>query len=73
MFISYRLLYVSSDHISSKENIFNPLGMKSTTFYLTPELNENKIPFNIRRDGKLYIYDPTERLFETDPEKGDFR
>jgi len=52
-----------------KEHIFDPLGMKSTTFYLTPELEEEKVPLNVRRDGKLELFDPIERIFETDPDK----
>jgi CubicO group peptidase (beta-lactamase class C family) len=54
----------------SKTNIFNPLGMNDTSFYLTPDLVKNKVPLNIRRDGKLEVFDPNERLFETDPGKG---
>jgi len=44
--------------------------MKSTSFYLTPELKENKVPLNVRRDGKPHLLDPNERVFEMDPEKG---
>ena len=45
--------------------------MKSTSFLLTPELLKNKVPLNIRKDGKLQLFDPEVRLFETDPEKSD--
>jgi hypothetical protein len=46
--------------------------MKTTTFYLAPAVEKNKVPLNVRKDGKLELYDPNERVFETDPGKGDF-
>lgn len=46
--------------------------MKSTSFHLTPELLKNRVPLNIWKDGKLQLFDPEVRLFETDPERGDF-
>jgi len=52
-----------------KKNILDPLRMKNTSFHLTPKLLKDKVPLNIRKDGKLQLFDPEVRLFETDPEK----
>jgi len=45
--------------------------MKATTFYLTPELKEKRVPLCVRnKDGNLELFDANEREFENDPEKG---
>ena len=71
--LALRLTLRFSNLITSKKNFFDPLGMKTTSFYLSPELERNKVPLNLRRGGKLELFDPNQRLFETDPSKGDFR
>ncbi|KAF9533970.1 beta-lactamase/transpeptidase-like protein [Crepidotus variabilis] len=58
-----------------KRNIFDPLGMKSTSFYQTPNLQSKRVPLNHLQtdeatgEKKLGLYDPNIRLFETDPKK----
>jgi len=55
----------------SKENIFEPLGMKLTSFYLTPELRELAVPLAFRdADGKLVRFTSQTPLIEQDPSKG---
>ncbi|KDR77296.1 hypothetical protein GALMADRAFT_96063 [Galerina marginata CBS 339.88] len=53
-----------------KERIFEPLGMATTTFYLTPELRENLVQMTYRRkDGKLEKWTNQLGTIEQDPEK----
>jgi len=51
-----------------QENIFAPLGMKST-FYLTPEVKERSITLSFRRDGQLEPWADQVELIERDPTK----
>ncbi|KIK01016.1 hypothetical protein K443DRAFT_132498 [Laccaria amethystina LaAM-08-1] len=53
-----------------KENIFEPLGMKLTSFYLTPELREVAVPLAFRdANGKLLRFTGQTPLIEQDPSK----
>lgn len=53
-----------------KENIFEPLGMKFASFYLTPELKELAVPLAFRdADGKLLRFTGQTPLIEQDPSK----
>jgi len=56
-------------YIFSKENIFDPLGIK-LSFYSTPDLLEKLVALTIRREGKVELFDPNIRVAERDPEKG---
>ncbi len=56
----------------SKENIFDPLGIKPS-FYPTLDLMEKLVALTIRQEGKLELYDPNIRVAERNPEKGTWR
>ncbi|KAF9476665.1 beta-lactamase/transpeptidase-like protein [Pholiota conissans] len=52
------------------EKIFGPIGMKSTSFYLTPELEENLVNLAYRRkDGVLEVWNGQLGIIERDPSK----
>ncbi|KAF8176931.1 beta-lactamase/transpeptidase-like protein, partial [Pholiota molesta] len=53
-----------------KEKIFGPIGMKSTSFYLTPELEKNLVDLTYRRkDGVLETWEGQLGIIERDPQK----
>ncbi|KAJ3505256.1 hypothetical protein NLJ89_g7511 [Agrocybe chaxingu] len=52
-----------------KENIFNPLGLKSASFYLTPDLKSKLVDLSYRRDGKLEPWADQVPVGERDPAK----
>ncbi|KAF8963535.1 beta-lactamase/transpeptidase-like protein [Flammula alnicola] len=51
-----------------KENVFGPLGMKSS-FYLTPELKAKCVDLTFRRNGKLEPWAGQTKINEQDPSK----
>ncbi|KAF8893002.1 beta-lactamase/transpeptidase-like protein [Infundibulicybe gibba] len=53
-----------------KEHIFGPLGLKSTSFYLTPDLKARLQPLTFREpDGVLVRFTNQYKLMEHDPTK----
>ncbi|KAF8893005.1 beta-lactamase/transpeptidase-like protein [Infundibulicybe gibba] len=56
-----------SSRFSSKEHIFSPLGLKSTSFYLTPDLKGRLQPLTFRKpDGTLTRFTDQYELMEHD-------
>ncbi|KAF9476653.1 beta-lactamase/transpeptidase-like protein [Pholiota conissans] len=52
------------------EKIFGPIGMKTTSFYLTPELEKNIVNMTYRRkDGALEVWSGQLGIIERDPSK----
>ena len=54
----------------SQENIFKPLGMTSTSFYLTPELKAKAIDMTFPADAKLEPFVDQTKLIEREPSRG---
>ncbi|KAF9476675.1 beta-lactamase/transpeptidase-like protein [Pholiota conissans] len=53
-----------------KEKIFGPIGMKTTSFYLTPELEKNIVSMTYRRkDGALEVWNGQLGIIEREPSK----
>ena len=71
------MLFPSQSHVanspfpigSRKENIFSPLGMSRSSFYLLPHIKERKVGMSYRRpnDGQFQPWD--HRFYEEDPSK----
>jgi CubicO group peptidase (beta-lactamase class C family) len=57
--------------INSKEHIFDPLGMKNTSFFLTPDLKERAVDLAYRDEtGTLHPWANQLEIIEQDPTKG---
>ena len=54
----------------SHENIFQPLGMTTASFYLTPELKAKAIHLTVPVNGKLEIVVNQVPIIEQDPSRG---
>jgi hypothetical protein len=54
----------------SQENIFKPLGMTNTSFYLTPELKAKLINLTIPSNGKFELFMDHAKVIEQEPSKG---
>jgi len=52
-----------------QENIFKPLGMTSTSFYLTPELQAKAIDLAFNADGKFQHFVDRTKLIEKEPSR----
>lgn len=69
-------LRISTERLTldpSKEHIFSPLGMTSTSFYLTDERRKNAVSLAFRgKDGNIESWTDKIPLIEQDPEKGAF-
>ena len=64
-------LFSSSHTLISKENIFGPLGMK-TSYYLTSDLRQKFVGLNFRdAAGKVNLWDDQLKIIEQDSSKGD--
>ena len=59
----YRLL-------CSRENIFEPLGMTKTSFYLTADLKSDLVRLAYRQEGQLQKWGSRFDLIEQDVTKG---
>ena len=61
----------SSPSLISKENIFGPLGMK-TSYYLTPDLHQKLVGLSFRdAEGKYNVWNDQLKIIEQDPSKGE--
>ena len=54
---------------NSQENIFKPLGMNSTSFYLTPELKARTIRLTFPKDGKFEPFVNQTKFIEQEPSR----
>lgn len=56
----------------SKKHIFGPLGMTSTSFYLTPDLKSRTAGVSFRgADGKIVPWADQYPIIEQEPNKGE--
>ena len=63
-------VYLFNEHFS-KNHILIPLGMLSTSFYLTPNLKDRAIQLSFRgADGKIVPWDNQYSIIEADPSRG---
>ena len=64
------MIFIYWLNTNSKENIFDPLGMKSS-FFLTPDLKERAVDLAYRdANGTLHPWDNQIEIIEQDPTKG---
>lgn len=55
---------------SSKEHIFDPLGMSTASFYLTPNLRKDLVDLTFQADdGTLHPWADQMEIIERDPQK----
>jgi CubicO group peptidase (beta-lactamase class C family) len=70
------LIITSMDEIlipnMSHENIFKPLGMTTTSFFLTPELESKLVNLAISANGKFEPFVNQVELVEQDPSQCKF-